>query len=70
MKDKLLTTLEVAEKLRVTKFYVSRNWINWIDYGVNPIRLNGKANGNLLFKESEIENLIDQWRVYKDESHS
>lgn len=61
--DKLLTMTEVADKLRVTRFYVSRNWQNWIDYGIKPIRLNGNPSGHLLFRESEVEGMIEKWQT-------
>lgn len=61
--DKLLTMTEVGDKLRVNRFYVSRHWHTWIDYGVKPIRLNGNPNGNLLFRESEIDGMVEKWQA-------
>lgn len=63
MKDKLLTLGEVAEKLRISLGYARNTWPSWINFGVNPIRIGG--HGYLLFKESEIEKMIEQWRVMR-----
>lgn len=54
---------QVAGYLGISVEYARREWVRWIDEGVNPIRLNGKSKGALRFLKSEIVALTERWRV-------
>ena len=60
-KDPLMTLAQVAAYLGMSLDYARHIWPQWVDYGVNPIRLNGKPKGPLRFKQSEILALVDNW---------
>lgn len=64
MADKLLTIVEVSEILRITPTTVRRKYMEWNErYGVNPIQ--ESSNSKVYFRESEIEDMLNQWRVFK-----
>jgi len=59
-----LTLEEVARLLRRSRSAVYKAWPAWIRQGVAPIRVGGKADhGGLLFRRSDIEQLLNAWRV-------
>ena len=60
----LLTVAEVAVFLRKSKSAVHKLWPSWAaQYGLRPIRFNGRKTGRLLFAKQEIEAMIERWRV-------
>lgn len=54
---------QVASDLGISVEYARREWVRWVDEGVNPIRLHGKSKGALRFLKSEIVALTEHWRV-------
>lgn len=62
-KDPLMTLAQVAAYLSISLDYARHVWPEWVEHGINPIRLNGKTKGPLRFKQSEILVLVDSWRV-------
>lgn len=61
-----LSLKDVAQYFSMSIDYARRSWVEWIDQGVNPMRLNGNAKGALRFKKSEIVVLAERWRVQQD----
>lgn len=61
--EQLLKLAEVAELLRKSKSYVFKAWPKWTAHGVRPIRVGGTKQGRLLFRRTEIEQLLEQWQV-------
>lgn len=59
----LLTTEEVSRLIRRTRHYVQSRWREWGRWGVAPVRVGGRPGGGLLFRRSDIERLLDAWRV-------
>lgn len=58
-----LTTRQAATYLGIGYSTLLRDWPKWTDLGVNPSRYNGIKD--LRFKRSELDQLMDQWRVIK-----
>ncbi len=58
-----LTLAEVAGLLRLSRSFVFKNWPMWTSYGVKPVRSGGRDRGRLLFRRSEVEQLLERWRV-------
>lgn len=58
-----LSTKQAAEYLGIGYSTAKKNWPQWTKFGVVPSRLNGKAE--LRFKRSELDRLMDAWRVIK-----
>lgn len=63
MSEKYLTTEEVAEKLKISVGHFRRIWPKFTQFDCRPTRVGGSKKGKMLFKESEIEHALDQWRV-------
>lgn len=61
--DPLMSLAQVAAYLGISLDYARHVWPEWVEHGVNPIRLNGRPKGPLRFKQSEILALVDSWRV-------
>jgi hypothetical protein len=60
----LMSIAEVAQYIGASKHTVEKNWRLWLEYGVHPVRLHGKANGGWRFKKSEIDRMINEhWSV-------
>ena len=62
--DDLLTVKELATLIRKSRSAVHKLWPSWTaQYGLRPIRFNGRKRGRLLFAKSEVEAMIERWRV-------
>ena len=65
MSDTYLNVEQVAQLFGVSKSFVHQNWPGWIKYGVRPIRLNGKQKGRLMWKKSQLIDMIEKKWVVK-----
>lgn len=61
--NNFLTLKEVAKLLHISDNYAKTQWAKWLKNGVNPIKFGG--NGHLLFKKSEILNMVENWKIIK-----
>lgn len=67
-RERYLSTTQVAEKLGKAKDYVDHYWPTWVSRGVIPLRLPNRRGDvhnkcRLLFKESEIDRMLESLRV-------
>ena len=58
-----LTVDGVAKLLCRSRSVVHKQWTSWIVYGVKPARYGARRRGRLMFKRSEIEAMLEQWRI-------
>ena len=58
-----LTVDGVARLLCRSKSVVHKQWMSWSIYGVKPARYGARRRGRLMFKRSEIEAMIERWRI-------
>lgn len=56
-----LTLSEVAGLLRISPNYAKTQWPKWMRSGVVPLRKDG--TGRLLFRRSQIMQMVDTWKV-------
>ena len=58
-----LTVDGVAKLLCRSRSVVHKQWMSWSIYGVRPARYGARRRGRLMFKRSEIEAMLEQWRI-------
>lgn len=58
-----MTVDAVAQFLSKSRSFVHKAWPRWISFGVRPVRIGGTPRGRLLFRRSEIEEMLRQWEV-------
>ena len=58
-----LTVDGVAKLLCRSRSVVHKQWPSWSAYGVRPARYGARRRGRLMFKRSEIEAMIERWRI-------
>lgn len=61
-----LTARQASDYLGIAYVTLRKDYKSWFDLGVNPSRYGGKNDsGHLRFKRSELDHLMDQWRLVK-----
>ena len=58
-----LSLKQTAEFLGFSQSFVEHNYPQWLEFGVVARRRNNNPNSNLMFKISELEKMVDEWRV-------
>ncbi len=61
--EALLTPDDVAILLRQSRSFVFKAWRKWMKYGIRPIRINRSKKGRLLFRKSDIDQLLEKWSL-------
>ena len=62
--EEWLTVAQVAAMLRKSRSFVHKAWPRWkVDGVVRPSRVGGTPRGRLLFRMSEVEEMLEKWQV-------
>jgi predicted site-specific integrase-resolvase len=61
-----LSAQQAASYLGIAYETLKKNYPQWMKFGVIARRFNNKADtGKLRFKRSELDQMMDQWKVVK-----
>lgn len=64
-----LNARNAAQYLGISYGTLMSDYPSWIACGVTPIRYGGRANtGHLRFKKSELDHLMNQWKMIRTEN--
>ncbi len=65
---RLMTLEQVADYLQINYSTARKKWRTWLAYGVNPIDVFDTGRGPYRFKREEIERMLEQKRLVKDDA--